>query len=147
MSVSKLIKLLNPVGRYTLLSMHFYPAPDLDQLIQKIVVELGLDHIQADKVKAFRSRGSKARARARIYAMPRIWQQALDVSPHYCVEFLSEHFDHLKKADQIRVVIHELLHIPKTFSGALVPHHGKGRRPQVTHQTVEKLFRQFKIKQ
>jgi len=142
----KLINPLNPVGGYTLPSMQFYPAPDLEQLIHKIIAQLGLDHIQADKVKAFRSRGSKARARARIYAMPRIWQQALDLSPHYCVEFLSEHFDHLKKEDQIRVVIHELLHIPKTFSGALVPHYGKGRRLQVGHQTVEKLFRQFKIK-
>ncbi len=126
--------------------MHFYPAPDLDQLIKKVVDQLHLDHIQTDKVKAFRSRGSTARARARIYAMPRIWQQALDISPHYCLEFLSEHFDQLKKADQIRVVIHELLHIPKTFSGALVPHRGKGRRLQVGHQTVEKLFKQFKIK-
>lgn len=125
--------------------MDFYPAPDLDQLITKIVEQLHLDHIQTDKVKAFRSRDSRARARARIYAMPRIWQQALDLSPHYCIEFLSEHFDHLSQADQIRVVIHELLHIPKTFSGALVPHRGKGRRHQVTHQTVEKLFRQFKI--
>jgi len=125
--------------------MNFYPAPDLDQLIKKIVEQLHLDHIQIDKVKAFRSRGSKARARARIYAMPRIWQQALDLSPHYCIEFLSEHFDHLNQADQARVVIHELLHIPKTFSGALVPHRGKGRRHQVTHQTVEKLFRQFKM--
>ncbi|MBU1071199.1 metallopeptidase [Patescibacteria group bacterium] len=122
----------------------FTKAPDLEKEIKKIVKHLELNHIDANNVSAFRSTGSTARARARIYAMPRIWQQALDVKPHYCIEFISEHFSDLKYDHQQQVIIHELLHIPKTFSGALVPHRGRGRSHQVTHRVVNKLYKQYK---
>jgi predicted metallopeptidase len=127
-----------------MVAMELFRALDLDEKIKMAVELLELAHIKADQVVAFRSTGSKARARARIYSMPRIWQQALDVAPHYCIEFLSQHFDHLKEDDQWRVIIHELMHIPKTFSGALVPHIGRGHRHQVTHKTVEALFKRLK---
>lgn len=124
--------------------MKLFRAFDLDERIKQAVSSLALTHIKAEQVIAFRSTGATARARARIYAMPRIWQEGLGIKPHYCIEFLSQHFDHLSDDDQWRVIIHELMHIPKTFSGALVPHHGRGRRHQVTHHTVEKLFKQLK---
>ena len=124
--------------------LDFTKAPDIEKEIKKIVKNLDLKHIDASNVSAFRSTGSKARARARIYAMPRIWQQALKVGPHYCIEFLWEHFDNLKWSHQQRVIIHELLHIPKTFSGALVPHRGRGRSHQVTHGVVERLYKRYK---
>lgn len=118
-------------------------APDLEQKIYHIVTSLKLIHMIPSQIAAFRSTGSKAHARARIYAMPRIWQEALNIRPHYCLEFISEHFDHLSEADQTRVIIHELMHIPKSFSGALVPHRGASRRHQVTLQTVEKLYQNY----
>ena len=124
--------------------LDFTKAPDIEKEIKKIVKNLDLKHIDASNVSAFRSTGSKARARARIYAMPRIWQQALKVGPHYCIEVLCEHFDTLKWSHQQRVIIHELLHIPKTFSGALVPHRGRGRSHQVTHGVVERLYKRYK---
>jgi predicted metallopeptidase len=122
----------------------FIKAPDLKREIKRIVKNLELKHIDANNVSAFRSTGSTARARARIYAMPRIWQQALDIKPHYCIEFLVEHFDNISTKDQQKVIIHELLHIPKSFSGALVPHIGKGRSHQVTYSTVNKLYKVYK---
>ena len=124
--------------------LHFVSAPDIEAEIKKIVKHLELKHINSAHISAFRSTGSKARARARIYAMPRIWQQALDIKPHYCIEFLSEHFDNLKSSHQQKVIIHELLHIPQTFSGALVPHRGRGRSHQVTHVTVNRLYKRYK---
>jgi predicted metallopeptidase len=124
--------------------LQFTKAPDLEKEIKRIVAHLELNHIDPKNVSAFRSTGSTARARARIYAMPRIWQQALDVKAHYCIEFLSEHFDHLRTSQQQQVVIHELLHIPKSFSGALVPHRGRGRSHQVTHSIVAKLHKKYK---
>lgn len=124
--------------------MKLVKAPDIDRKIRKAVKKLGLGHIKPGQLVAFRSSGATARARARIYAMPRIWQEALGIKPHYCIEFLAQHFDHLSEDDQWRVIIHELMHIPKTFSGALLPHRGKGRRHQVTHQTVESLFKKLK---
>lgn len=121
--------------------MELTKAPDIDKIIKEIVEKLELKHIVPEQITAFRSKGATARARARIYAMPRIWQAALGVKPHYCIEFLTQHFDHLSFEDRLRVIIHELMHIPKTFSGALVPHRGRGHRHQVTAGTVEKLFK------
>ncbi len=124
--------------------LQFIPAPDLKLEIKKIVKHLNLNHIDPNNVSAFRSTGSTANARARIYAMPRIWQQALKIKAHYCIEFLSEHFDYLNKDNQRKVIIHELLHIPKSFSGALVPHRGKNRNPQVTNSNVNQLYKKYK---
>lgn len=122
----------------------FVEAPDLKKEILSIVKNLNLNHIDVNNISTFRSTGSKARARARIYAMPRIWQQALHTKAHYCIEFLVEHFDNISSSDQQKVIIHELLHIPKSFSGALVPHRGRGHSHQVTYSTVNRLFKMYK---
>lgn len=124
--------------------MDFYQDSDLKQKVDEIIEKLDFDHIKAEQVKVFRSSGSSSRARARIYAMPRIWQKALSVKPHYCIEFISENFDHLNENDKLKVMIHELMHIPKTFSGALTPHRGKGRRAQVTSRMVNQLFKKYR---
>ena len=126
--------------------MEFALAPDIDRLIAKIVIKLKLDHINSRQIVGFRSQGSRSRAQARIWAFPRIWQMALKKPPHYCIEILSEKFDHLKHHDQIRILIHELMHIPKNFSGALLPHRGRGR-VVINRRSVEKLFKQFKVSQ
>lgn len=122
--------------------MQIEPAPDVHRRIEFLVRELRLSHIQAQNIACFRSFKSSSRARARIWSLPRIWQQALSVPAHYCIEVLSEKFDRLPPDDQQRVLIHELLHIPKNFSGALVPHRHGGRRTfRQYHDMVESLFR------
>ena len=118
-------------------------APDVKKNLETIQAKLQLPHIDIKRIVAFRSTGSKARARARIWAFPKIWQMALKLKAHYCIEVIDKHFDHLKKDDQTKVLIHELMHIPKNFSGALLPHSGH-RRPGINHHTVEDLFKQYK---
>lgn len=122
--------------------MEWQLAPELQKRVKKLVDSLNFSHIDSKKVIIFRSYGSKSRARARIWSLPRIWQQALKIRPHYCLEVLSEKFDNLSKEDQDRILIHELLHIPKTFSGALLSHRGRKRR--IDQRTVEKLFKSIK---
>ncbi len=122
------------------------PAPDVKKRVEDILKRTDFPHIKHQNLRFFRSYYSKARARARIWSFPRIWQQALNLEPHYVIEILSENFDNLNFDQQTKILIHELLHIPKTFSGALVPHRGRGRRHQVHDKIVNNIFKQFKKK-
>lgn len=118
-------------------------APDIKRRIAAIIKTLEFSHIDGKRIICFRSEGSKSKARARIYSFPRIWQLALNIKAHYVVEVLSEKFDELKRDDQDKVLIHELLHIPKNFSGALLPHRGRGKR-RIDQRSIETLFEQYK---
>ena len=122
--------------------MELTAAPDIHKRLRSIVATIQFDHVDMKRVVCMRSTGSKSRARARIWSFPRIWQMALDTPPHYVIEVLSQHFDHLSDDDQTRVLIHELMHIPKNFSGAILPH--KTRHGRINHRSVEQVFKEYK---
>ena len=113
-------------------------ASDIKQKLEKVAPRLDMPYISLDDVYCFRSYGSTSRAIARIWSLPRIWQMALKVNPGYCLEVISERFDKMSQEEQTKTLIHELMHIPKTFSGALVPH--KGRYHKINRRTVEKIY-------
>jgi len=122
--------------------MNWEPASDIQKEVNSLITRLDYKHLQKDYIFCFRSYGSKSRAIARIWALPRIWQQALKVSPAYCLEIISERFDRLSDDNKNRTLIHELLHIPQNFSGTLLAHrHLKGRK---FTDYVEKIFRELK---
>ena len=73
--------------------------------------------------------------------MPKIFQKALNIKPAYVVEILSKHFDKLDEDGKKKVLIHELMHIPKNFSGALLPHRSRNRH---LGSLVNKLFKEYK---
>jgi len=122
--------------------VEFNLAKDIQKAIKKILEEIDFPHIKPNQIVCFRSFGSKSRARARIWSLPQIWQKALQVKPHYCIEILSEKFDCLSNAEQTKTLIHELMHIPKTFSGALLPHRGRGK-VIIDNRTVDKLYKKI----
>jgi len=123
--------------------MEFLLAPDIQKRIKNILKKIDRPYIEFERIVCFRSYGSTSRARARIWSLPRIWQKALKVNPHYCIEVLSEKFDRMSKVNQTKVLIHELMHIPKTFSGALLPHRGRGR-VVIDGRSVNKLYKKYK---
>ncbi len=98
-------------------------APDIQERLEDIVRHLPEDfkHVDTRRVVCYRSKGSTARIYARIWSLPGIWQAALGVEAHYVIEVV-ERFDKESVAEQEKTLIHELMHIPKTFSGNLVPH-------------------------
>ena len=102
-------------------------APDINNRVGTIISNIDLDWINKKRVYCFRSKNSKTRACARIWGLSRIFQLALDIKPAYVLEVISEKFDKLNKRDQDKVLLHELAHIPKTFSGSLIPHIKKGK--------------------
>ncbi|MCL4360683.1 metallopeptidase [Patescibacteria group bacterium] len=121
--------------------MDLVPAPDVEEIGRVILRRVPFDYIDPAKLTFMRSYHATSRARARIWSFPKIWQLALVHPPHYVIEVLSEHFDRMSQDDKIRVIIHEFMHIPKNFSGALVPHRGRHRR--IDMRSVETLFKQF----
>ncbi len=108
--------------------MEFILAPELKSELNRIVNKLEFSHVRVENIVTFKSFGSKSRAIARIWSLPKIWQIALKTEAHYCLEFISERFDKLTPSDKEKVFIHELLHIPKNFSGALLPHRCRSRK-------------------
>lgn len=105
----------------------FEKAPDIEKRVKKLLHGLELEWIEIDRVRCFRSYNSKARARARIWGLSRIFQQALSIKPAYVIEVISEKFDSLSEKEKNKVLLHEIAHIPKTFSGSLLPHKKRGK--------------------
>lgn len=110
---------------------------EIKRQISTIVDKLSFTHIKKENVFCMRAFDSKTRAYARTWAFPRIFQLALGMEPVYVIEIISRHFDKLSETEQIKVLIHELMHIPKTFSGNLRPHtYGK----KSINKEVKKLY-------
>ena len=117
-------------------------AKEIKRDIERILKVLDFPHIDPSRIFCFRSSGSKSRSYARIWSMPKIFQRALKIEPAYVIEVLSRYYDKLDEDSRKRVLIHELLHIPRNFSGALVPHRTKYRHLQ---SQVNQLFKEYKL--
>ncbi len=120
--------------------MDFKKANDIQTRINKLVASLKLTHIDPKRIICFRGLGSSSLATARIWSLPQIWQKALNIPSYYIVEVIAERFDTLKEEDKTKVLIHELLHIPKTFSGALRPH--RTGTFKLSQKMINKLYRE-----
>lgn len=116
-------------------------APDVEKKVNEMVDVLSYGHINEFRIICMRSRNATARAYARIWNLPDIWQKALSVGTFYIIEVLTQHYDDLSEEEKEKVIIHELLHIPKTFSGALRPHGGKIK---INNHTVNQLHKIYK---
>jgi len=102
--------------------MKYIPAEDLQNRMEEIVTLLEMNHVDIKRVKCFRSTGSSTkRTIARCHTIGKLMQKAIGVDAHYAIEFL-EVFEKMSKAEQDKVIIHELLHIPKTFGGGFRQH-------------------------
>lgn len=122
--------------------MRWEPAPDLHARMARIVKALAFSHVDPARVHCLRVYGARANAWARIWGLPRVFQQALRVPASYVVEFLCPGFDRLPQDEQDRVIIHELLHIPTTFSGGVRPERSRGLR--IDRRTVERYYRRYR---
>ncbi len=102
--------------------MKYEYAPDIQKIVEELSVIL-FPHIKLDRVKCFRSFGTSSRGTiARCHALGKLMQLAIGINAVYALEFLSERFDKLDEKNQIKTIIHELMHIPKTFGGGFRQH-------------------------
>jgi len=117
-------------------------APDLESVVKEIVACTGMSHIDLSRVTVLRSKGSKAcRTLARVYGLPRVWQQSLGIRPSYAIEVISEQFDRLSQEEREKTLIHELLHIPNSFGGGF-RHHGDW----VDRERVERVYNIYRMR-
>jgi len=102
--------------------MKYEYAQDIQQKAEDISRKL-FPHVKVERIKCYRSYGTSTRGTiARCHALGKIMQKALEVKAIYVLEFLSERFDKLSSEEQTKVIIHELMHIPKTFGGGFKHH-------------------------
>ena len=103
--------------------LRYEPLPCLCRIVELIVGSLpeAFGHVETDRVYCVASRGHRGASLARIHGMSPAWA-AVGVGPAYLIEVVVENYAPLPPRERVRVLIHELLHIPRTFSGALRPH-------------------------
>ncbi len=120
--------------------MEWEDAKDVQDDLRHILSVIDMPYIDMNRVFCYRTTGSKTRAYARTWSFPKIFQRALDTEPAYVIEVLSRYYDGLSEDEKKRVLIHELLHIPKNFSGALLPHRTRSRN---LHTVANKLYKEY----
>ena len=121
------------------MTLKYLEAPDVKQLVDKIIDSLDLSHVVPRSVHCYRSKGSKSkRIIARIHGFGKIWQKAVGLPPAYIIEVISERYDRLSQEDKEKTLIHELLHIPKGFKGGFRPHKG-----YISRRRIDSLHREY----
>ena len=102
--------------------MRYIDAPDLKKRTEEIVSILNMEHVDIQRVECMRSFGSSSkRTIARCHALGKMMQKAMKTKAFYAIEFL-ERFEKMPQSEQDKVIIHELMHIPKSFGGGFRHH-------------------------
>jgi predicted metallopeptidase len=98
-------------------------ANDIQERVNEIAKVLFF-HVKLDSVVCLRSYGSlSSNTIARCHALGKAMQLALGRNKgFYVIEVISKRFDKLSYEEQIRTLIHELMHIPKSFGGGFIHH-------------------------
>ena len=123
--------------------MDYVLAPDIKKVVLFLIERLKMEHVAPKHIYCIRSTGSKTRAIARIWGMPKLFNEVVGIHPSYIIEVIAERFDKQSEEEQIKTLIHELMHIPKTFSGSLLPH--RGRYHRINETEVKKLLKKMKM--
>lgn len=121
------------------MGIKYQQAPDVKSIAEEIVYSLDWDHIFLEHVAFIRSFGSTSRRTiARCHALGKAMQIGMGRKKgFYLIEVISEKYDRLPDDEKMRVIIHELMHIPKSFGGGFI-HHDK-----VHERSVEQVFQHF----
>ena len=121
------------------MAIKYYQAPDIKKRAEKIVHKLKWSHVLLEHVAFIRSTGSKARYTiARCHALGKAMQIGMGRKKgFYLIEVIHEKFDSLPREKQTKVIIHELMHIPKSFGGGFI-HHNK-----VHKRSVDKEYEKY----
>ena len=121
------------------MGIRYEQAPDIKRISEEIVIMLDWRHISLENVGFVRSYGSKSRGTiARCHAMGKAMQLGMGRKKgFYLIEVISEKFDRLSEEDKVKTIIHELMHIPKSFGGGFKHHN------VVNERNVKKVYEHY----
>jgi predicted metallopeptidase len=118
--------------------MKYEFAEDLQRQAEEISRML-FPYVDISNVKCFRSFGTSSRGTiARCHGLNKVMQKAIGIKAVYVLEFLSERFEKLNEEEKLKVIIHELMHIPKSFGGGFKHH------DFVTDRNVNRCYAEYK---
>jgi len=123
--------------------MRYQIAFDVKQKVEVLIDKLKMNYIDKKRVYCIRSFDAKTRAIARIWGTSKLFTEVAGIKPCYIIEVNAKRFDKLSERDKTKTLIHELLHIPKTFSGALLSH--RGRYHRINDKMIENILKKAKI--
>ena len=126
-----------------MLLMKYDLAPDIKSQIDTLIPKIEFNHIKPERIFCIRSIDAKTRAIARIWGFSKIFVEVAGMQPTYIIEVNHKRYDKLPDREKTKVLIHELMHIPMTFSGALRPHRGKGFH--ICDREIEKICERYGI--
>ena len=100
---------------------------------------LGYEHVIPDKLAVVKSWGSSTRRTiARIHSIGKVMMLGMGhKKSFYVIELLSKEFDKQPEEEQIETIIHELMHIPKTYGGGFRHHN------HVSHKNVKLELKRY----
>jgi predicted metallopeptidase len=112
-------------------------APDIQEKVNEIA-KLLFKHVKLDSVVCIRSYGSSSHGTiARCHALGKAMQIALGRRGFYVIEVISKRFDKMPETDKTKTLIHELMHIPKSFGGGFIHHN------VVHEENVQRVYEHY----
>ncbi len=97
--------------------VEYTEAPDLRERAIKIAARVGMGHLDFDRIHCYRYT-CDTRTVAKITGFFKTLQLAYPhIRPFYVITFNEKNFNRESFEEQNQTILHELLHIPKTFSG------------------------------
>jgi len=121
--------------------MKYFFSKQWTEKAKELALKLNMNYIDLNNIVCIKSFGSKTRnVIARIHSKQKIIQIAFNEKPAYVIELISEKFEKLNEEEKLKVLIHELMHIPKSFGGGFRQHNF------VTTQKVEANYKKLKLK-
>jgi len=120
--------------------MKYEKAPEIEKKAMEIIDKLSLNHIDKNNISCIKSYGSKSNAIARCHGLGKVMQLGLERKAFYTLEFISEKFDRKSEKERVKIILHELLHIPNNFGGGFKHHNyvNDERVDQMYEKLIEK---------
>ena len=99
-------------------------SEDWTNRAREVAGTLGYRHVIPERLTVVRSWGSKTRRTiARIHSIGKVMMLGMGhKKSFYVIELISKNFDMQSEEDKLETIIHELMHIPKTFGGGFRHH-------------------------